>query len=67
NNHIQMMRRAGRVTPDEKTSWSIYDFTARKKLVAIREDVPHQGASMIKPFIAQAYFFRHQENRRRYP
>lgn len=67
NSHIKRMRRAGLVARDEKTSWSVYDFTTQKKLVAIREDVPHQGASMIKPFIAQAYFYRHSENRRRYP
>ena len=27
----------------------------------------YKSASMIKPFIAQAYFFRHLENRRRFP
>ena len=67
NAYIQGLRRAGRVTPDEQTSWSVYDFTTSAKLVAINEDAPRQAASMIKPFVAQAYFYRHQASPSRYP
>lgn len=52
------MRRQGLLQPNEKTSWSVYDFTARKKVVSINEGVPRQAASMIKPLVAQAYFFQ---------
>jgi len=57
NAHIKRLRRQGKVASDERTAWSVYDFTKRQKLVAINEDTPLQAASMIKPFIAQAYFF----------
>lgn len=67
NRYVRGLRRAGLVAHDERTAWSVYDFTAGTKLVAINEDRALQGASMIKPFIAQAYFYRHRENRRRYP
>ena len=55
---VGRMRRQGLIRADEKTSWSVYDFTTRQKLVAINEDIPRQAASMIKPFVAQAYFFK---------
>lgn len=55
---VTRMRSKGLIRPEEKTSWSVYDFTTRQKLVAINEDIPRQAASMIKPFVAQAYFFQ---------
>lgn len=58
---VAALRKAGRITRGERTSWSVYDFTTRKKLVAINEDAPRQAASMIKPFVAQAYFFKVKE------
>lgn len=67
NAHIQKLRRAGSIPPDERTAWSVYDFTTGTKLVSINEDKPLQAASMIKPFLAQAYFFRHQEDSGKYP
>lgn len=67
NHYIRNLRRAGRVRPDESTAWTVYDFVTGTKLVAINEDRPLQSASMIKPFIAQAYFYRHGEDSRRYP
>jgi beta-lactamase class A len=65
--YVKSMRRAGRVSANEKTSWSVFDFTTNKKLVSINEDVPRQAASMIKPFVAQAYFYRHRQAPSRYP
>jgi beta-lactamase class A len=67
NAYVKAQRRAGRVTPDEQTSWSVYDFTTGTKLVSINEEVPRQAASMIKPFVAQAYFYRHTAAPSRYP
>ena len=67
NGYIQKLRLAGRIPPDEKTAWSVYDFTTDTKLVSINENQPLQAASMIKPFLAQAFFFRHQADSARYP
>jgi len=60
---VKGMRLRGLIRPEEKTSWSIYDLTSRKKLVAINKDVPRQAASMIKPFVAQAYFYKLKDAR----
>lgn len=64
--YIGAQRKAGRIRRDERTAWSIYDFRRGKKLVSINEDTPFQSASMIKPFIALAYFYKVEENSRRY-
>jgi beta-lactamase class A len=57
NAHIGALRREGAVHRDEVTAWSVYDFTARRKLVSINEDRPLEAASMIKPFVAAAFFY----------
>ncbi len=57
-NYIEGLRRQGRIAADERTGWSVYDFTTGEKLVTINEDVQFQAASMIKPFIAAAFFHR---------
>lgn len=64
---VKDMRKRGIITKNERTSWSIYDFTSGQKLVSINEDRPMQAASMIKPFIAQAFFIRHNANPQLYP
>jgi len=64
--YIKRLRRAGLVSPDERTAWSIYDFTLQQKLVSINENIPLQSASMIKPFVALAFFYKVRENSRRY-
>lgn len=58
NSQIQEMRRRGQVASDERTAWSVYDFTTGQKLVSINEDVPLQAASLIKPFVALAFFHK---------
>jgi beta-lactamase class A len=57
NRQVKRLRAQGIIRSDEETSWSVYDFTTGKKLVAINEDIPRQAASMIKPFVAQALFY----------
>ena len=57
-NHISRLRREGRIKADERTGWSVYDFTTGEKLVSINEDERFQAASMVKPFIAAAFFCR---------
>jgi beta-lactamase class A len=56
--YIKSLRRQGRIVADERTSWSVYDFTTGEKLVSINEDIQLQAASLIKPFIAAAFFHR---------
>ncbi|MBK5930159.1 serine hydrolase [Halochromatium salexigens] len=58
---VKRQRAQGLIRADEQTSWSIYDFTRAKKLVSINEDTPRQAASMLKPFVAQAFFYTLQE------
>ncbi len=61
-NYIKDLRRQGTIQRDEKTAWSVFDFTTEQKLVSINEDTPYQSASMIKPFVALAFFYRVKEN-----
>ena len=56
--YIKELRRQGRLADDERTAWSVYDFTTGEKLVTINEDVRLQAASLIKPFIAAAFFHK---------
>ncbi|MEN8214390.1 MAG: serine hydrolase [Pseudomonadota bacterium] len=54
--YIKSLRKNGTISSDERTAWSVYDFTTGEKLVAINEDFPLQGASLVKTFFALAYF-----------
>lgn len=62
---VQRLKAQGQIGENEKTAWSVYDFSSGKKLVAINEDAPRQAASMIKPFVAQAFFFQVKNSRGR--
>ncbi len=64
---IKRQRREGLLSRYERTSWSVYDFQSNKKLVAINEDHPMQAASMIKVFVALAYFYLNSQAPRQYP
>lgn len=63
---IKARRRDGTLRPGERTAWVVYDFLNEEKLVSINEDVPMEAASLIKPFIALAYFHEVAAGRRRY-
>ncbi len=56
--YIKLLRRQGKLESDERTSWSVYDFTTGEKLVNINEDVQLQAASLVKPFIAAAFLHK---------
>jgi beta-lactamase class A len=56
--YIKKLRRQGKISADERTGWSVYDFTTGEKLVTINEDVQFQAASLIKPFVATAFFHK---------
>jgi beta-lactamase class A len=59
---LKRLRSEGRIGGDERTSWAVYDLSTREKLVSVNEDIPRQAASMIKPFVAQAYFYTVQDS-----
>ncbi len=56
--YIARLRREGKIKDDERTAWSVYDFTSGEKLVSINEDEQFEAASMVKLFIAAAFFSR---------
>ena len=56
--YINRLRRDGKIKADERTAWSVYDFTSGEKLVSINEDEQFEAASMVKLFIAAAFFCR---------
>jgi beta-lactamase class A len=53
--HVKDLRRRGRLSPDERTAWSVYDLTTDKTLVEINADLELQSASLVKPFLALAF------------
>lgn len=61
--YITELRQKGQVAKDEKTGWLVIDLTKGKTIVDINVDSPYQAASMIKPFIALAYFQRLKEGK----
>jgi beta-lactamase class A len=64
--YIDELRRAGKIAKDERTGWSVYDFTTGKKLVTINEDVQFQAASLVKPFIVAAFFHKVKQGKLKY-
>jgi beta-lactamase class A len=53
---VKSLRKRGVIDEDETTAWSVFDFSNEEKLVSINEDVSHQCASMMKPFLALGFF-----------
>lgn len=66
DSHLRQLRRQGRISSDERTAWSIYDFTTGEKLAEINADIKLQAASMIKPFVALAFMQKVEEGKLRY-
>lgn len=54
--YIKSLRSKGGLRSDERTAWIVYDFTSQEELANINGRVPLQAASMIKPFLALAFF-----------
>jgi beta-lactamase class A len=59
-NYINGLRRKGKISKDESTGWMVYDLEKNRSVIAINADQEFQAASMIKPFVALAFF--HQVN-----
>jgi beta-lactamase class A len=56
--YIKNLREKGRIANDERTGWMVYDLTSGESLADINSELPFQAASMIKPFVALAFFQR---------
>ena len=54
--YVKSLRRKGSIRGDERTAWVVYDITSNTKLASINENSSLQAASMIKPYLALAYF-----------
>ena len=65
-NYIKSLRQTGRIAANEQTAWLVYDFTTRQYLTAINATRPYQSASMVKPFIALAFFHKVYEGQLQY-
>lgn len=63
---IKDLRRKGLIRGDEKTGWMVYDLESDTSLVDINGSMPFQAASMIKPFIALAFFHQVRQGRLSY-
>ena len=58
--------RSGQLARNERTAWLVYDFTSGRYLVSINANLAYQSASMIKPFIALAFFNKVREGKLQY-
>jgi len=64
--YVARLRQTGQLAANERTAWLVYDFTSGRFLVTINAGLPYQSASMIKPFIALAFFNKVQEGQLSY-
>lgn len=54
--YIKSLRAKGGLRGDERTAWLVYDFTSGQEVACINGNTPLQAASMIKPYLALAFF-----------
>ena len=59
--YITQQRETGRLAANERSAWLVQDFTTNRYLATLNADIAYQSASMIKPFIALAFFYKVQE------
>lgn len=64
--YLKHLRQAGAVKSDERTAWAVYDLADNTKLAGINEDMLLQTASLVKPFVALAYFHEVAQGRQQY-
>lgn len=64
--YIKAQRGLGRVSGDDRTGWLVYDLYADRMLASVHIDEPMQAASMIKPFVAVAFFHEVERGRLNY-
>lgn len=63
---IKNLRNSGKIRSDEKTGWMVYDLENDRNLVNINANEVFQAASMIKPFVALAYFHQVKRGKLKY-
>ena len=54
--YIKSLRGKGQILGQERTAWLVYDLTSGKKLAGINENASLQAASMVKVYLALAFF-----------
>lgn len=54
--YVKSLRARGSISGNERTAWLVRDLTTGTTLASINENSPRQAASMIKPFLALAFF-----------
>jgi len=64
--YIKDLRNKGKLASEEKTGWMVVDLTSGKSIVDINANKLFQAASMIKPFIALAFFHKVKEGALKY-
>jgi len=64
--YINKLRRKGKIRKDESTGWMVYDLEKDKAIVDINADQEFQAASMIKPFVALAFFHQVKQGKYKY-
>jgi len=64
--YIDSLRRKGKIAKDESTGWMVYDLANDRAIVDINADQDFQAASMIKPFIALAFFHQVKNGKFKY-
>ncbi|MDK9708733.1 MAG: class A beta-lactamase-related serine hydrolase [Desulforhopalus sp.] len=64
--HLDNLRNKGILAKDESTGWMVYDLENDRSLAGINANIEFQAASMIKPFVALAFFHKVREGRLQY-
>jgi beta-lactamase class A len=64
--YINGLRKKGRISRDESTGWMVYDLAKDQPIVDINANREFQAASMIKPFVALAFFHKVKEGKFKY-
>ena len=64
--YINNLRRKGRISKDESTGWMVYDLEKNESVIDINADKEFQAASMIKPFVALAFFHQVKAGKLKY-
>jgi beta-lactamase class A len=64
--YIDNLRSKGVIGNDESTGWMVYDLENDRNIAGINVDVEFQAASMIKPFVALAFFHKVKEGKLQY-
>ena len=59
NERVRQLRSEGRLAGDERTAWLVHDLVVNRPLAQINAQVPLQCASLVKPFVIQAYLLTH--------